>query len=251
MNTMQKRNFNSARWAVTLLELVVVVLIILILSTTAIGVYSGQVNRARIAAAHNLIRQLDVAIARYEMDTGVLPPSGSGTWPTTTFSDRVDGSGYLHLALVHSLSGSATRPASILWHGPYLNVQADQISASTTATPLNPGMMNLLDPWNMPIHYVQNADYVIPGLPTVDTPFTGGTFLFTTVAPASAETIPITGLSVNPNLPAPNPFVLQGETYYNPTTFQLISYGPDGRTLATTAQIWPGTEIDDITNFGY
>jgi type II secretory pathway pseudopilin PulG len=236
---------------VTLLELVVVVLIILILSTTAIGVYSGQVSRARVAATHDLIRQLDVAISRYEMDTGAFPPSGSGPNLTPSAADRVDGSGYLHLALVYSMSGSPTHPASATWHGPYINVQADQVGAPTTADALIPGMLNLLDPWNSPIHYVQNADYAIPSPPPLVTmDFTGGTLLFATTAPTPTDT---GGALVNPNLPAPNPFVSLGETYYNPTTYQLISYGPNGRTLVITAsgQIYPGTENDDVTNFGY
>lgn len=231
-------------WAVTLLELVVVVLIISILATIATGIYTGETRRARIAAAQDLIHQLSVAIARYEVDCGSQPPSGSGTTlPPPVASSRYDGSGYLHLALLYSMSGSANKPASALWHGPYIAFQASEVGMPIDFTGSNNvGMINILDPWQSPVRYVSHEDYGSTG-----GNFSGGTLLFGSTAPTGA----------NPKLPAPNPFAAQGETYYNTSTYQLISLGPDGQTLdslngGTVGNFsFAGAAEDDVTNFGY
>lgn len=237
---MKKQLQNSICEAVTLLELLVVVLIISILATIATGVYTGQTRRARIAATEDLIRQLDMAITRYEVDTGSFPPSGTGTTlEPPAVSSREDGSGYLHLALVHSLSGNALVPASALWDGPYINVQSENLLSITPANP-QPGSINFLDSWGNPIIYVKAEDYSITGAT-----FNGGT-----------ETFSGTMEGADPDLPAPNPFRAQGETFYNPTTYQLISFGPDGDTLRLVIGGFGqfqflGTDPDDINNFGY
>ena len=85
---------------VTLLELLAVVLILGILSTIATNVYVGTLNRARIAATQNTIREIEVAIARYEIDLGQFPPSGSAdvslsltlnrTFPEATLGTTID-----------------------------------------------------------------------------------------------------------------------------------------------------------------
>lgn len=225
---MQSNKSTRRRWAVTLLELLVVVLIIGILSTIATGVYSGETNRARVAATHDLIRQLEIAVTRYEVDLGSLPPSGSGTSipPTTS---RQDGSGYLHLVLVHSMSGSALTPASKLWRGPYINLTSRNLDANAT----DASDSNVIDAWGLPVLYVESSYYA-----TSTSSFLGGTEVFSGSAPTGAST----------DLPAPNPFYSRGETFYNPSTFQIISFGPDGRTLSTP---YHGAAADDINNFGY
>jgi prepilin-type N-terminal cleavage/methylation domain-containing protein len=244
-----KMNINRRHWAVTLLELLVVVLIIGILATIATGVFQGQTQRAKIAATMDLIRSIEVAITRYEVDTGELPPSGSGDLPLIPLlpgssGTRTDGSGYLTLALVHSLSGNSANPASSLWDGPYLNFQAGQLQGQVLADGSinnSPGRFDVLDSWGSPIRYIRSADYALGS-----GAFKGGTELFSTALPQSA----------NPDLPAPNPYILRGETYYNPMTNQLISVGPNGLTLnsndlGSRIQSYDGAELDDITNFGF
>lgn len=239
----------ARRMAVTLLELLVVVLILSILATIATGVYTNQVRRARIAATRDLINELQIAITRYEVDLGSFPPSGSssvfppGALSSSNTANFRDGSGLLQLALVHSMSGNALAPASTLWLGPYINIHNEQLKAPVGFEV--PGNYDILDHFGNPILYVQNQDYAINNGITTEA-FTGGTQLFTSAAPAGA----------NPNLPAPNPYAASGETYYNPSSYQIISYGPNGQTL--TASLPPlgtlvlkGTEADDITNFGY
>src|SRR5262245_29463523 len=117
---MLKKILQNYSRAVTMVELLVVVLIIGILATVATGVYTGEARRARVAATSDLIRQLEVGITRYEVDTGALPPSGSGNGLNPQQNqqggavNRLNGSGYLHVALIYSMSGSANRPASPL-----------------------------------------------------------------------------------------------------------------------------------------
>jgi type II secretory pathway pseudopilin PulG len=232
--------------AVTLMELLVVVLIISILSTIATGVYTNQTRRARVAATQDLIRQLSVAITRYENDLGAFPPSGTSTvFPPTSTGARYDGSGLLELALVHSMNGNANAPASSLWQGPYISLQAGATLPTpiiatdtpvTTASQYVMGGYNIVDPWGGTIHYVQHEDY---GTST-GTTFAGGTTLFPPGFDAAAA-------GANSNLPAPNPYYAT-EIYYNPSTYQLFSYGPDGKTLAKP---YYGTAADDINNFGY
>lgn len=244
---MKPNRHEPRRLAVTLLELLVVVLIIAILATIATNVYTGQTRRAKIAAAVDLLHTLEVGITSYEVDTGTLPPSGSGDFPlsplnTGTGTNRTDGSGFLSMVLVHSSSANANAPSSALWKGPYAQFQADQLRGPLIGgvTLTNPGRLDILDPWGSPVIYVQNADY---GIHTIS--FKGGTNLFSGTAPAGA----------NPNLPAPNPYVTRGETYYNTRSYILISFGPDSVTLGSGALStfginYQGAGLDDITNFG-
>lgn len=242
---MLKKYYAQRQWAVTLMELLVVVLIISILATIATGVYTGEARKARIAATHDLLKQLEIAIARYEVDTGSLPPSGSGNQlPPADLAantgSRYNGSGYLYIALTKSLSGSANRPLSSLWDGPYIQFQADQLKAQSGSTNV-PGRIDVVDAWGHPILYVNSADYNKGG-----TGFNGGSRLFEGTRPSGA----------NPDLPAPNPFVALGETYYNTNTYQLVSFGPDSQSGSVTNILnftfsFVGTDADDITNFGY
>lgn len=244
---MNKAHNHKRRWAVTLLELLVVVLIIGILSTVATGVYTGEVRRARIAATQDLIRQLEIAITRYEVDLGQFPPSGSGSvFPPLDLAaggltNRRDGSGYLYAALVHSMSGNQFVPASDLWEGPYINLQASQLARTDETAFDAPGEIDILDVWGNPIRYVRSEDYDFSS-----PDFSGGTRLFNSTAPEGAD----------PDLPAPNPFVSLGETYYNAKGVQIYSLGPDGVTLGTVGAgsailNFRGAAEDDVNNFGY
>ena len=241
----QKEQKPSRRWGFTLIEMLVVVVIISILATIATGVYTGATRRARIAHTVDLIHQLETAIARYESDLGVFPPSGSGDvlLPPDSLSSRLNGSGYLQVALMHSLSGNAQIPASPLWQGPYITIKQEQLAPDTLDAVSLPARYNILDAWGNPMFYVQSEDYS-----TVTTNFWGGTRIFSSTRPTTFDS--------NPNLPAPNPYFTQGETYYNPSTYQIVSFGPDGVTpgmeAGTEAQTnYTGTGLDDVTNFGF
>lgn len=218
---------------VTLLELVVVVLILGLLSTIAVNVFSGQVNRAKIAASANTIRELDVAITRYEIDTGFIPPSGSATVfvnnNNVSISSRTrEGNGLLYLALAHSLNGNALFPLSPEWQGPYIEFNED-ILGEIVANAMDGftfGRTEILDSFNRPFVYVNADEYDV-------SPFIG-TRLFSGPRPAGAD----------PELPGNSPFAAT-ETFYNPTTWQIYSNGPNG----STSPAFPGAEFDDINNF--
>ncbi len=206
---------------VTLLELLVALLIVAILSTMAVSIYTGQVERARYARARTEIRQLELACHRYEIDLGQFPPSGS--LGVAAGATNV-GSGYLQLALLHSMSGSAFSPASVRWQGPYVEfddnhlgaINADgSVSAITSAT--DPRSVVFLDPWGYPYIFIRARDY----------------------AAFSATELPVDTTPVA---------IRAAETYYNPTTIQIISMGRDGSTQAPPNR---GLDPDasDVTNF--
>ncbi len=204
---------------VTLLELMVVVVIISILSTIAVGVYTKEVARARYSRARAEIRTLEIAITQYEVDTGQTPPSGSGITIGPTGIDIggfAIGSGYLQLALRASLNGDPYDPLSTRWRGPYIDWDYNRLGDSngnpitTTAGSTTPlGQIQLLDPFGSPYQYITAADYQARG-----------------GAP----------------IPASNPLSTT-ETYFNPSTFQIYSFGADG--IAATP---PGTG-DDVSNY--
>ncbi|MBI1293311.1 prepilin-type N-terminal cleavage/methylation domain-containing protein [bacterium] len=238
ITTASPRSATRSRHAVTLLELLVVLVIISILSTVAVGVYSKEVTRARFARARQEIRTLEIAITQYEVDTGQFPPSGRGSFIASgnwTFGDYI-GTGNLQLALRSSFSGDPANPLNARWNGPYvdwdINRMGDANGVPLTATsgtstvsvvgaiaPIAGGAINggsiadihFLDPWGTPYYYVRASDY----------------------ASAGAQ------------LPSTNPLAAT-EVYFNPTTFQIISFGPDLTSLDVPQR---GLSGDDITNF--
>lgn len=209
------------QFAVTLLELLVVVMIMGILASIAVTVYTGHVDRARVAACRDMIRQMELAINRYEVDTGQLPPSSSGlTFAPDDVIYEVTGggsfgSGYLQLALSHSLSGNLYRPLHYRWLGPYIELDEDQIGdrfgmPPSASTPQ--GYVQILDPWGNPYYYLRADHYASMG----------GT-----------------------EYPHNHPFYAT-ETYYNPSSFQIFSLGRNGTTYAVP---YRGEETDDVNNW--
>jgi general secretion pathway protein G len=205
--------------AVTLLELLVVVLILGLLSTIAVGVFTSQVERARVSAARSTISSIELAVSRYEIDLGAFPPSGSNDGLTLA-----TGCGYLEWALLHSIGGSSQAPSDPRWQGPYMNVKKELLGnmSGVSLEEINgpvpsPGQVQILDPWRSPYRYIRY------GPAPDDYGSRGGT-----------------------RLPGGHPFAAT-ETFYNPSTVQIVSYGMDNVTLADPS-IGRGT--DDITNFG-
>lgn len=207
----------------TLIELVVVLLILSLLGTIATTVYTGQVRRAQFAAAKTEIRQLELNITRYEVDLGVFPPSSSGSTfgasAASPIQDQrfgsVKGCGYLTLCLQHSMSGNTWKSADSRWKGPYMEIQQNRLGAingEPVSAGVPPPQISLLDPWGNPYYYTRYTDYEN----------FGGT------------------RQTN------SPFGALGETYYNPTTFQIFSLGPDGTTPGNGNC---GLGPDDLNNF--
>ncbi len=201
------------RAGVTMLELLVVLLILSLLATLAVGVYTKEVVRARYARTRAEIAELEVAINRYFVDTGSYPPSGS----LSTIPGAAIGSAYLQVALRASMSGNFNAPASRRWLGPYIEWDYAFLGDVTGAglfpeSSYNIGDVHLIDPFRTPYYYINSNDYAL----------FGGT-----------------------QLPTNHPFRAT-ETFYNPTTFQIISFGQNRDTLPVPSR---GLETDDVTNF--
>lgn len=204
--------------AFTLIELLVVVLILGLLTTIVVGVFTTQVERARYAAARSTIAAMELAANRYQLDLGEFPPSGS-------YSSAVgypDGCGYFQNAVMHSIGGSTTAPSDRRWRGPYLTVKRELLG-NFYGVPLedlgseDPNNIQILDPWQNAYRYVRFG----PSPDSYDSE--GGTIL-----------------------PATHPFA-STESHYNPSTFQIVSKGSNGETLAPP---YYGLDDDDVTNFG-
>lgn len=198
-----------------MIELLVVVLTLGILATIAVGVFTTQVERSRYAAAKSTISALELAINRYQIDTGEFPESGSLSAP----AGYLDGCGKMQLSLMHNPSATSVT----LWRGPYITIKNDQlgdfngIRLEELTTPPEQADVQILDPWHQPYRYVRS------GPAPDDYALSGGT-----------------------KLPTTHPFAAT-EVYYNPSTFQIVSKGTNGITLIPPDY---GTDKDDITNFG-
>jgi type II secretory pathway pseudopilin PulG len=224
------------RLGVTILELTIVILIVSILASISLGVYTGYLRRARFAVARTEIRELGLNATRHEVDLGEFPLSSSNIPGTAylPFTPGVSafvptwGCGYLTLSLLHSLSADALNPTyengapEPRWFGPYMSIQREDLGAidlTTTGTYFfkpeydatdSPAAISIMDPWGEPYYYVRHDEY---------------------------ETLGATEQSASPF----------GETYYNPSTYQIFSTGPDGNTLAPPNMGLDGE--DDINNF--
>lgn len=206
---------------VTLLELLVVVLILAILSSIAVGVYTKEVVRARYARTRAEIKTLEIAVNRYQIDTGQFPPSSSGVILSPGDIDMTapaTGCGFLQVALRASLNGNASTPLDTRWMGPYVEWDYNKLG-DLTGGPITSGLakpqMQFLDPFGTPYLYLRHEEY--DGW--------GGT-----------------------RLPSTDPYAAT-ETYYNPSTFQIISYGSDKVSDATAPLDSRGLDPDDVTNF--
>lgn len=212
---------SSKKSGVTIVELTVVILILSILATVAAQVYVSYVARARFARCRFDIRQLELAATSYMTDVGAYPlsssgaPSAFGNSPPEllrSVGGGPNGCGYLMLCLLHSYSGHAQYPASPRWGGPYMTVDMSQLgdlnaAPVTQATPIT--QHNLLDPWGRPYYYLRNDDYRRLG----GTEQAGTQFY---------------------------------EVYFNPSTVQIFSKGPDGFTSDPPES---GLGKDDMNNF--
>ena len=214
-----KRHCDRQTRGFTVMELLTVVLIISILSVMASGVYFNQVRRARFAAARSEIRELELAVHRYEVDLGEFPMSSSGD--PTTFNPVAPyfGNSYLYLMLQKSISGNSLAPADSNWQGPYMSfadrkVAFVEISFSDIFEPM------FLDPWGQPYHYVRGGEIGANG---------------------PQDYFELDGTE----LPSNDPFATN-ETYYNAKSFQIFSTGPNETTWVAPRQ---GLQSDDVTNF--
>ena len=210
------------RKAFTLVELLVVVLILGLLSSLAVGVFTTQVERARRAAARSDIATFALGVDRYQIDIGAYPPSGSRLGGNGLALAR--GCGYMQLALMHSMSGNSTNTSGSLWKGPYITVRKEKLGdingtvLEELGATIDIADVQILDPWHQPYRFVRSG-------PAPDN------YQFS---------------SQGTELPATHPFAAT-EIWYNPNSYQIVSMGNNNTTLPPPNY---GMEPDDVTNFG-
>jgi prepilin-type N-terminal cleavage/methylation domain-containing protein len=207
----------------TMIELLVVLAIIGLLVTIAYAVYSGHVFRAKLAATAVEISEIETACSQYEVDTGQYPVSSSGTRlapdpvdPSNEAGEGAIGCGYMITCLVASLSGDPRNPIDPRWQGPYIELDPKRLG-TILGERIDPSQnipmpeVQLLDRFGQPYYYVRSVDYE--------------DYLGTVV-------------------PDDSPFAT--EIWYNPSTVQIVSKGPNN---LSPPRPFLGTDLDDITNF--
>src|SRR5690349_494171 len=96
----------------SMIELLVVILILGLLATLAVGLFSKQVEKARYAKARTTIAALELAINRYQIDVGTYPPSGTGNLSGPTSSDNYSVNDATKLPTTHPYA------ATEIWYNP-------------------------------------------------------------------------------------------------------------------------------------
>ena len=214
----RRRQLSRSAWrALSLLELLVVMLILGVIAVMAIGVFLKHVTRTKYAAARSDIRSLETAINLYHLSLDEFPPSSS--WDGTQFISPYFGCGML-LVLELSSNANPTNPSDPRWQGPYIKFHETKQGFVPVSFTNESAMY--LDPWGNPYFYCRGGNLN----PVTHVPQDYLTFGGTEYPPANIKA--------------------NFETYFNPLTFQLFSMGPNELTLTSPSQ---GLDIDDVTNF--
>jgi prepilin-type N-terminal cleavage/methylation domain-containing protein len=140
-----KNHRTGSRRGFTLIELLVVIAIIGILAGMLLPVLSAAQERANIAAATAMIKNLAQALKEYNSDYGLFPPDGGSPWPSDPLVIYLDG---------NTANGG---PRKL-----YMDFKVDN---------LNPAGTKVLDPWGREYHYRELYSLNL-GAPT--RPTTGG-----------------------------------------------------------------------------
>ncbi|HOJ59467.1 MAG TPA: prepilin-type N-terminal cleavage/methylation domain-containing protein [bacterium] len=200
--------------AFSLVELLVVVAIIGILSVILVPNVQEQLRKAKIAKTKALISSLSVTITTYKNDFGKYPES---------FDCQK-----LYLALTEQAKSPyepganevrLVKKGEPIWQNPNKGMPDDRIERilQQAGVPSNALRAQLeenifVDAWGNPIYYVSSEIYNPGGRTDFRNTSKRGTFKFD--APCAWE-------------------MREGKRYkpFNPTTFQLISFGPDETTI--------------------
>jgi general secretion pathway protein G len=120
----QARPLKNDRAGFTLIELMMVVIILGILAGIVVPKFVGQTDKARMAAARMELRNIGMALDRYEMENGAFPTTDQG--------------------LKALMEKPTSTPTPRDWNGPYLKEEPK-------------------DPWRQPYQYRRpsqnNLDY--------------------------------------------------------------------------------------------
>ncbi len=196
----------------TLVELLVVVAIIGILAAILVPNVRQNLERAKVAKTKALISSLEYALAAYKNDFGQYPPSFDlqGLFIALTEQAKTpyepDADEIRRYKRGEDLYADEANPSASDFLRSALNSAG--VPAEGLVAQLDEEFI-FVDAWNRPIYYISSDDYNPGGRKD----FRRGNTSRSLEAPCAYETRD--GKRFRP---------------YKPTSFQLISFGPDGRT---------------------
>lgn len=198
----------------TLIELLAVLLILSILVAIMVSNLGDAEGAARIQTARQELGKLEAAVKSYQNENGGAPPSSF--LPAQEVAN--DGLNVGIEALVVALWSQKYEAGGLLADVRDRLVNTDNDRSTKQLTDFDSReLLEIPDPWENPIAYVERADYGV----------TNRRYLTIDTAGEEVESVPTA---------FKNPSTGQ---FYSAQGFQLISAGPDGRF---------GTE-DDVTPF--
>lgn len=202
--------------AFSLVELLVVVAIIGILSVILVPNVQEQLRKAKIAKTKALISSLSVTITTYKNDFGKYPESFDCQKLYLALTEKAKSPYEPGANEVRMVKKSDRVP---IWQNPNKSVTDDRIErilqqAGVPANALRAQMDEniFVDAWGNPIYYISSEMYNPGGRTDFRNASKRNTFKFD--APCAWE-------------------MREEKRYkpYNPTTFQLVSFGPDETTI--------------------
>jgi prepilin-type N-terminal cleavage/methylation domain-containing protein len=204
------RCIDSRRGGFTLIEVLAVIVILGILMIILLPRLGAMNERAKVKDTGQKMALIASAIGQYEGRFGDYPPSQFlDKWGTAPNLTNMGGE-TLVIGLWSPDWGGVDLPEDLL-----INSDVDSVKKSLTRFPANE-LFELKDAWDNPIAYFHHRDY-------------GRADTYVLQPDESEETEFQIKAQMNPKT----------KSYYQPSKFQLISAGPDGRF---------GTE-DDVVDF--
>jgi len=215
-------------------------------------------TRAMINAAKSDIELIANALTMYHEDLGAYPEAPYSSFQTSYEPNPIDG--VLYRALVDRNAGGNSRG----WGGAKPSgwdfIRSGNVREyHYPVEPPGPISKQILDPWGTPYYYIPHTNYLTgvlvydPGDSTYDNPgnFAQAYGTMATDAPYRTD-YPDFDSSETPAGPSPVPAL---SNFYNTTTFQIHSKGPDRLTDAedghssTINACDRGLDSDDINNW--
>lgn len=224
--------------AFTLVELLVVVAIIGILAAILVPNVRQNLDRAKIAKTKSLISNIEYALTVYKQDTGNYPESYDLQNLYISLTEMSNANIEADADEVRVFPDDQLSNPDSYWEDPNPAVASSDLAqiVNTAGVPTEgltaqmDGEPVFVDAWNRPIYYISSAVY----------------------NPGGRKDFRRGGQRGN-RFDDPCAYELRnGERFrpYNPTSFQLISFGPDGTTYLGESGLGGMIDSDKIDNDG-
>ena len=136
----------------TLLEMVIVIAVILVLASLALGLFASNVDEAKRLHTEMLVQNLDLACKNYRGSLGIYPPDDKGDSRNLHF--------YLGQPRVKKIDADASSSAG----APFLEFRADWLEAASGVPDPKTNPVPVIDAWGRKILYrtpgVRNPTHV-------------------------------------------------------------------------------------------